>query len=126
MVVSIQNLQSNIRSTLTVATNLDKQQNSKEEKKLTGFQLHPEHINKNGRPHKGYSITETFQQMLGAKLEVKHKLVDKILQSALAGDMTAAKMIWQYMDGMPLQSTDITSLGEKIESPRLYIPEEKD
>lgn len=70
--------------------------------------------NPDGRPPKGYSITETIKAMLGAKPEIKQALSNKILEMALKGDITAMKTLWQYMDGMPKQTTDITSGGEPL------------
>jgi len=71
--------------------------------------------NPHGRPKKGYSITAWFKAMFKAKPEVKEKLGQSIVAKALKGDIAAQKLIWNYMDGMPLQVTDLTSLGEKIE-----------
>lgn len=68
-----------------------------------GFSDNPENINRNGRPPKGYSITEMFQEMLDSKPEVKSALTKAILSKALEGDTAAQRMIWQYMDGMPNQ-----------------------
>lgn len=62
--------------------------------------------NPNGRPPKGYSITEAFRSMLSEKPEVKQKIVDAIRERAEKGDPTAQKLIWNYMDGMPQQSPD--------------------
>ena len=72
--------------------------------------------NPNGRPKKGYSITEWFQQMLSSTPEVKDKIGRAITQKALEGDIAAQKLIWNYMDGMPKQSTDITTGGEKLQN----------
>lgn len=60
--------------------------------------------NPNGRPPKGYSITEWFRSMLNSKPEVKDALGKAIMKKALEGDPTAIKLIWNYMDGQPLQS----------------------
>jgi hypothetical protein len=68
--------------------------------------------NPNGRPKKGYSITEWFKGMLDSNPEVKDELGSAILQKAKQGDTTAMKLIWNYMDGMPQQ--DITSGGKPI------------
>lgn len=68
--------------------------------------------NPNGRPKKGYSITEWFREMLDSKPEVKDAIGKSILKKALDGDTTAQKMVWQYMDGMPQQ--DVTSGGKPI------------
>jgi len=69
--------------------------------------------NPNGRPLKGYSITETIKAMLKAKPEIKQALGNKILSKALQGDVTAIKMLWQYMDGMPAQTMKLE--GDKEE-----------
>jgi hypothetical protein len=75
--------------------------------------------NPNGRP-KGISITEMVKAALE---EVEPKsgktwkvvVVEKILTKATnEGDTNLLKAIWAYIDGMPVQSTDITSNGEKI------------
>lgn len=70
--------------------------------------------NPNGRPKKGYSITEWFREMLDSKPEVKDAIGKSIMKKALEGDTAAQKMVWQYMDGMPKQSTDITSNGQSL------------
>lgn len=64
--------------------------------------------NPNGRPPKGYSITEWFKSMLNSKPEVKDAIGKSIMKKALEGDTTAQKMVWQYMDGMPKQTIDAT------------------
>lgn len=79
--------------------------------------------NPNGRPPKGYSITETVRAMLNEKPEIKHALATKVMEAALKGDIAAQKMIWQYMDGMPKQAVDLTSKGEQVFSGANYIGE---
>ncbi len=71
-----------------------------------GFKDNPSNINKNGRPPKGYSITEWFREMLDSKPEVKDAIGRSILAKALEGDTAAQKMVWQYMDGMPKQTIE--------------------
>jgi hypothetical protein len=44
--------------------------------------------------------------MLGAKPGVKARIVDTIMEKALSGDMNAAKLIWEYMDGKPTQALE--------------------
>lgn len=80
----------------------------------SGFKANPQNINKDGRPKKGYSITEWFQEMLNSDPEIKNELGLAILAKAKQGDPTALKLVWNYMDGMPKQSSDITSNGETI------------
>lgn len=85
-----------------------------------GFGDNPQNINRNGRPPKGYSITEMMQEMLNSNPEIKKKIGKQIAKKAAAGDMTAIKTLWNYMDGMPQQ--DITSGGEKLAGPTIYKP----
>jgi len=71
--------------------------------------------NPNGRPKKGYSITEWFREMLDSKPEVKDAIGKSIMKKALEGDTAAQKMVWQYMDGMPSQNLELTGKnGEDI------------
>lgn len=63
--------------------------------------------NDKGRPPKGYSITEWFQNMLNSRPEVKEAMGNSILKKALEGDPTAQKLIWNYMDGMPKQDVGL-------------------
>ncbi len=77
--------------------------------------------NPKGRPPKGYSITETFREMLKAQPDIKQALATKVLQAAIKGDLAAIKLLWQYMDGMPPQNqtltiTDVSKVVEKLES----------
>jgi hypothetical protein len=67
-----------------------------------------------GRVPKGYSITETIREMMGERPEIKKALGTKVIDAALKGDMAAIKLIWSYMDGMPIQQTDVT-IKEKPE-----------
>lgn len=64
--------------------------------------------NPNGRPPKGYSITETVREMMTKKPATKKALGTKILEMALQGDISAIKTIWSYMDGTPVQSNIIS------------------
>lgn len=80
--------------------------------------------NPNGRPKKGYSITEMFQEMFAEHPERKAELGEAIYRKARKGDPTAIKLVWNYMDGMPKQSTDITSGGKTI-SPTITVMSEE-
>lgn len=96
-----------------------------EENKLGkgGFGDHPEHINRNGRPPKGHSITETIRAMMDEKPEIKKALGAKILQMAVEGDITAIRTIWSYLDGMPMIKQEIAGKdGSPVE---VIITEDK-
>ena len=64
-----------------------------------------------GRPPKGYSITEMMKDLLSKKIRGKaggmvdprEAIAISIIDKALRGDTAAQKLIWQYMDGMPVQ-----------------------
>jgi hypothetical protein len=70
--------------------------------------------NPKGRPPKGYSISDWFKHMLNEKPEIKDAIAKSILKKALEGDTVAQKLVWNYMDGLPLQQTDITSGGKPV------------
>jgi hypothetical protein len=60
--------------------------------------------NPNGRPKKGYSISEMMKEMLGNKPDVKESIGSVIVAKAMEGDMQAIKLVWEYMDGKPKQA----------------------
>jgi len=70
--------------------------------------------NPDGRPPKGYSITEMMKEMLNSTPGLKESLGKVIAKKALEGDITAVKMLWNYMDGLPKQNLDVTSGGKPI------------
>ena len=72
--------------------------------------------NPKGGPKKGYSITDWFKEFLSANPEDRERIAKAIVDKAVKGDTAAIKLIWNYMDGLPKQSTDITSKDEKIEN----------
>lgn len=80
-----------------------------EKKQRGGVQFKPGVSgNPNGRPKKGYSITEMMKEMLANKPEVKAAIGAAIAEKAMAGDQTAVKTLWAYMDGAPKQGIEIT------------------
>jgi len=84
-----------------------------------------------GRPKgSGISITTEIKKKLeeypeGQKSTYLQLLINRILKQAIQdGDQQMIKQMWNYIDGMPKQSTDLTSDGEKIEG--LVIIKDKD
>lgn len=63
--------------------------------------------NPNGRPKKGYSITEMMKEMLSEHPDRKKEIGEVIYQKAKEGDMAAISKVWSYMDGMPKQNLEI-------------------
>ena len=77
--------------------------------------------NPNGRPKGSFSITEKIKKELEKCPDGKDKktylelLVRKILKKAIVeGDQAMIKSIWNYIDGMPKESMDLTSGGDKL------------
>jgi len=104
-------------------------------KPTVGFHTNPERRN-NGRTPREWTwkglLEQASEEMIDLKNEdgevvSKGKLKDivakRVWKMAANGDIQAIKEIFNRMDGMPVQ--DITSGGEKIELPMVYIPEEK-
>lgn len=108
--------------------NVEKQQeNNEEEKKLTGFQLNPQNINKNGRPPKGWSWAElledigeevmegdpnkrTFKQVVGRRLWLE----------CAKGNVHAIRELFNRMEGLPRMKMEVdgkvdTRIPELIE-----------
>ena len=81
--------------------------------------------NPNGRPKKGYSITEWFQEMLASTPEIKDEIGSAIIQKAKKGDIAAMKLVWNYMDGLPVQSVDMKT-DSKVEIKIIEDTELKD
>lgn len=89
-----------------------------------GFKDNPENINTSGRP-KGISITEMVKKALEEVEPKTNKpwkdlIIKRILLKATNdGDTQMLKAIWAYIDGMPKQSTDITTNGKDLPTPIL-------
>ena len=77
-------------------------------KPVAGFNKNPQNINKNGRPPKGYSITETIKAMMDEKPEIKRELGAKVIEMAKKGDITAIKLVWAYLEGMPTEKHEVS------------------
>jgi hypothetical protein len=65
-----------------------------------------------GRPKKGETITDIAKQFLdnippGQKKTNKEMFFEKVYSMALAGDISALKLIWNYTDGMPIQKGEV-------------------
>lgn len=95
--------------------------------KTAGEQLKPyqfkkgESGNPDGRPKgSGISITTEIKKKLeevpeGQKATYLELLINRIFKQAIQdGDQQMIKNIWNYVDGMPQQKTDVTSGGKPI------------
>jgi hypothetical protein len=75
-----------------------------------GFEKNPQNINRKGRPKKGQAITEILKGMLDQELEdgttKKHLFAQKVLELALKGNESMIKLVFQYIDGMPINKVE--------------------
>lgn len=82
--------------------------------------------NPKGRPPVQESLSELMREFLqqappNQKKTYKQLFIDKTYHKAVVeGDAASIKLIWQYLDGMPKQSIDHTSMGEKISLSALF------
>lgn len=81
-----------------------------------------------GRPKgSGLSITTEIKKKLdeipeGQKATYLELLINRIFKQAIQeGDQQMIKNIWNYVDGMPRQTTDITSGGEPMKSNTIVL-----
>src|SRR5690606_23754804 len=94
----------------------DGQQQHNKTPKATGFHTNPERINRKGRPKRGETIRDLMFDFLnkapqGSKVTYKEILVRRAYKLAVdKGDINAMKLIWNYIDGMPIQNikADVT------------------
>jgi hypothetical protein len=84
--------------------------------------------NPKGRPKKGETITDLVKEYLNKKvpnqkekLTYKDLFVKKVLEKAYMGDPQAIKMIWNYSDGMPVQTNKIEYDSEKLDKIREWF-----
>jgi len=74
--------------------------------------------NPNGRPKGSISITSMVKDKLICMPpgEDKHSYADKLIEVILdkaikEKDVPMIKVLWSYMDGLPVQSTELTGKG---------------
>lgn len=89
-------------------------------KKPQGFALHPELINKKGAPKKAQTLTQQMSKVLDEPLDEntpmtkREALARKVVGEALDGNETMMRLAWSYADGMPKQSTEISTGDKKL------------
>ena len=105
----------------------------------TGFQLHPENINRNGRPKRGWAwneliedaVNESLKNEEGNEIEIKKLVVKRLVKMAAEGDIQAIKEIMNRMDGMPVQPNvsanvnvdEIMHIFKPEKYPEGYVPD---
>jgi hypothetical protein len=80
-------------------------------------------INRKGRPKKGMSWSEVLKELCDeevnagdSRLTKMQAIGHKIIKKAFDGDLDAAKILMDRIDGKPRQAIDHTSKGEQIGS----------
>lgn len=99
-----------------MADNLVKQESNKFPARDEQGRLLPGHTaNPNGRPKREHSITDAIREIMDEKPDLRKALGTKLIKMAIEeGDLGAMKLIINYLEGMPVQPTDITSNGEEV------------
>lgn len=83
--------------------------------------------NLNGRPTGSRNFTTKVREALekiadGEECTNEEALVKSILKKAIVdGDSATQRMIWNYLDGMPHQSTDLTTNGKELPTPIINV-----
>ena len=74
--------------------------------------------NPNGRPKRDWTVAGLIEQAMEQEDETgvpyKKAVYEKLVKMAKDGDIQAVKEVNQRLDGMPKQSTDITTNGESL------------
>src|SRR3990167_9347528 len=84
-----------------------------------------------GRPAGSLSITALIKAELekipeGQQISYVQAFLKKILHKAIIeGDHSTQKLIWNYIDGLPKGSLDLTTGGEQIQSINYIVPKPK-
>lgn len=81
--------------------------------------------NPNGRPKKGLTLTDIAKEILEEELPNgvtrKEALMRQVAKLAYDGNETMIKLLWNYIDGMPTQKTDLTTNGKDLPTPIIPI-----
>ena len=85
--------------------------------KPVGFAAHPENINRKGRPKKGNTLTDIMREVMEEELPSgkmrKEAFVRKVLELAYDGNEQMIKLVWNYLEGMPLQKNELSGPNGK-------------
>ena len=74
-----------------------------------------------GRPKKGLTLTDIAKEILEEELPNgvtrKEALMRQVAKLAYDGNETMIKLVWNYIDRMPTQKTDLTTNGKDLPAP---------
>jgi len=81
--------------------------------------------NPTGRPPKEWTwkqqLAEAVEEAFKDGKPAKYHMARAMVKEVLTGNVQAFNAITNRMDGMPLQATDITSQGEKLQAPLVVM-----
>lgn len=87
---------------------IDKDKNNDKTKKpVAGFNVNPQNINKNGRPPKEFSMTNTLREILNiedkeTRLKNYEQIMVTAVEKAKSGDNDMIKYLVNRLEGMPV------------------------
>ena len=94
------------------------------------FKKADKNINRKGAPKKDWTwgslIRQALDELDDKGVPIKKSVSSALVLKALTGDVQAIKEIGNRIDGMPKQSTDITSGGDKIQTNTIVFENFKD
>jgi len=88
-----------------------------------GFNVHPENINRNGRPKKGLALTDIMREMFQENEAIPKAIVGKLLQMAANGDIAAIREVLDRIEGKPIQPNVEMGEDKMTELLHIYKPE---
>lgn len=72
------------------------------------------------------AVEQSTKDKKGKKHKVKELVAQSLLNQVYKGNVLAIKALMERMDGYPMQSTDLTSDGEKVEGVVVFRPEKNE
>lgn len=102
----------------------------------TGFHTNPERINRKGRPKGEDTIAAEMRKLLEEEALSDKKatgkshrriFVESVLAAALKGNARAAQLLWNHIDGSPIQK--LIHSGDNEDDPisitQIFVPKKK-
>lgn len=103
--------------------------NEKTTKPLTGFQLNPQNINRNGRPKRNWTWAGLLEEVAEeespteSKIKWKRAVAKKLYLEAVKGNIHAIRALMDRMDGMPNQKLEHEGEVDLNHIIHIYKPE---
>lgn len=89
--------------------------------KATQFKKNDPRINRKGAPKREWTWAGVLEKAVEAAgkngLTIKEEVAKALIKETKKGNIQAIKELMNRMDGMPNQSTDITTGGDKLPAP---------